>query len=95
MSNSTVPNFGDPSDLPPGHASAPTKEPEGATVAAPVGRVGPGTGDGVDTRPLGDPAAPQGSGPEVPGQATPPVELRPAPAGKVRVSHAESGDHLQ
>ena len=60
-----------------------------------AGRVGPGSGDGLDSRPLGDPTAPQGTGPEVPGQATPPVELRPAPAGKVRTSWAESGDYKQ
>jgi hypothetical protein len=70
-------------------------DPKDRTVAAVAsdGRVGPGTGDGVDTRPLGDPSAPQGTGPEVPGQATPPVHLRPAPAGEIRVSHAESGDY--
>jgi hypothetical protein len=54
-------------------------------------RVGPGTGDGLDTRPLGDPDAPQGtSQAEVPGgNMTAPAHLRPAPAGKVRTSWAD------
>lgn len=61
------------------------------------GRVGPGTGDGVDTRALGDPNAPQGTGPdEVPGGTiTAPAAERPAPAGEVRTSWAESGDYKQ
>lgn len=63
-----------------------------ATLGAATDRVGPGTGDGSDTRPLGDPAAPQGTGPEVPGgNITAPAAERPAPAGKVRTSWAEQG----
>lgn len=77
-------------------------EPKDATVAvgSDPGRVGPGTGDGVDTRALGDPNAPQGSGapgqPDVPGGTiTAPAAERPAPAGEVRTSWAESGDYKQ
>lgn len=79
----------DGSDILPGQEPA---EKEGEATHAVLGiapdRVGPGTGDGDDTRPLGDPNAPQGTGREVPGQQTPPAELRPAPAGKVRTSWA-------
>lgn len=55
--------------------------------AEPSDRVGPGTGDGEDSRPLGDPNAPQGTGPESP------TSEAPAPAGEIRKSWAESGDY--
>lgn len=77
-------------------------EPKDATVAvgSDPGRVGPGVGDGVDTRALGDPNAPQGTGapgqPDVPGGSiTAPAAERPAPAGEIRTSWAESGDYKQ
>lgn len=56
-------------------------------------RTGPGTGDGLDSRPLGDPNAPQGtSRDEVPGGNIPAAPAdRPAPAGEVRTSWAEQG----
>jgi hypothetical protein len=68
-----------------------TGTPTVAVLPTQADRIGPGTGDGQDTRPLGDPNAPQGtSQAEVPGgNITAPAHLRPAPAGKVRTSWAD------
>jgi hypothetical protein len=108
--NSNVPSFSEeegqkehntlhhpdsPVDTLPGQHEKPSTE--GSTVADQPGRTGPGTGDGTDTRPLGDPDAPQGTGPEVVpgGNITAPASERPAPAGEIRTSWAESGDYKQ
>lgn len=90
----SVPNFSGDDTVPFGDGNRPSETGVRNTEApSSPDRVGPGTGDGTDTRPLGDPNAPQGTGPEVPGQALVAPENRPAPAGEVRVSHAESGDY--
>lgn len=92
MTNPNVPNFTGDDTVPLGDGNPPSESAPNANAPT-SDRVGPGTGDGVDTRPLGDPNAPQGTGPEVPGQSLAAPENRPAPAGEVRVSHAESGDY--
>lgn len=92
-STTTTPNFSGDDTVPFGDGSGNINELPTTNTAPITDRIGPGTGDGTDSRPLGDPNAPQGSGPEVPGQALGAPETRPAPAGEVRVSHAESGDY--
>lgn len=79
-------------DTLPGEKNTDVDQPAPTASTAPD-RVGPGTGDGLDSRPLGDPDAPQGtSREEVPGGNIPAaVADRPAPAGEVRTSWAEQG----
>lgn len=98
-STPTTPNFSGDDTVPFGDGNgylpttSPEQQAEKSLAQGAPDRIGPGTGDGTDSRPLGDPNAPQGTGPEVPGQALGAPETRPAPAGEVRVSHAESGDY--
>lgn len=92
--SNSLPNGGnqEAKEVPPGQKLIDTDDSNKTEAIVATDRVGPGTGDGVDTRPLGDPDAPQGTGPEVPGgNITSPAAERPAPAGKVRTSWAEQG----